>query len=149
MANKKFKYRVFLTLFLPFFFILNSCNQNRSSKEQYLTMDDFKKMNKIDIHCHINAERNAFMEQAVEDNFRILTLNTDAFDDLTIRDQRKIALDQQKSYPGRLAWLTTFSMKGWDDPGLAGKDHRLSGGIIRYGSHRGEGLEEHRHGGKG
>ncbi len=80
-------------------------------------MDDFKAMNKIDIHCHVNVERQAFMQQAVADNFRILSLNTDAFATLPIEEQQQIVLDQMKVFPDNLAYLTTFSMKGWDEPG--------------------------------
>lgn len=89
-----------------------SCN---SVKEEYCSEDDFRKMDKIDIHCHLNKERPAFMEQAVADNFRILTINTDAPIGVTIEEQRDMAILQGQAFPGRVAWLTTFSMVGWDD----------------------------------
>ncbi len=109
--------RLSILIVFPLLMIAGSCSQRAQKGEQYYTMDDFSKMKKIDAHCHVNRERPAFMEQAVADNFMIMTLNTDAFDDLTIEDQQRIALDQQKAFPGRLAYLTTFSMKGWDEPG--------------------------------
>ncbi len=84
-----------------------------NSKEEYLTEADFKKMAKIDIHCHLNTKRLAFMEQAVDDNFRILTINTDAPIGVTIEEQRELAVFQREAFPNHLAFLTSFSMEGW------------------------------------
>lgn len=81
---------------------------------KFCTEADFQKMDKIDIHCHVNTDRFAFMEQAVDDNFRILTINTDAPVGLTIEEQEEAALYQIKEYPHHLAYLTTFSLEGWD-----------------------------------
>jgi predicted TIM-barrel fold metal-dependent hydrolase len=87
----------------------------KNSKEEYLTEAEYKKMDKIDIHCHLNTKRPAFMEQAADDNFRILTINTDAPIGVTIQEQEDIALYQIQKYPDRLAYLTTFSIEGWDE----------------------------------
>jgi predicted TIM-barrel fold metal-dependent hydrolase len=97
--------------------VAGACNSQKQAKEEFLTEADFAKMKKIDIHCHVNVERPAFMEQAVADNFLILTINTDAFERPTIEEQQEFALTQMKAFPGRLAYLTTFSLKGWDDEG--------------------------------
>ena len=78
-------------------------------------------MEKIDIHCHLRVDRHAFMEQSVEYNFRILTINTDASVSPTVEEQQEYALKQIKAFPGHLAYLTTFSMKGWDDSDWKGK----------------------------
>jgi predicted TIM-barrel fold metal-dependent hydrolase len=74
-------------------------------------------MEKIDIHCHISVERHTFMELAVADNFRILTINTDAFLHPTIEEQQEFALKQIKAFPKNLHYLTAFNLKGWDEPG--------------------------------
>jgi predicted TIM-barrel fold metal-dependent hydrolase len=87
----------------------------------YCTPEDFRKMTKIDAHCHLEDESTAFMEQAVKDHFRIITLNTDAPGNLPIADQQQMALQQKKLFPGQVAYLTTFSMQGWDDPEWADK----------------------------
>ncbi len=95
-----------------------ACKQKKPAKTEYCTAEDFYKMDKIDIHCHIGVERFAFMELAVADNFRILTINTDAAYSVgPVEEQQKAALYQRNAFPDRLAWLTSFSMKGWDDPG--------------------------------
>jgi predicted TIM-barrel fold metal-dependent hydrolase len=83
----------------------------------YCTPEDYKRMPKIDAHCHINTERPAFMEQALEDNFNIVTINTDAYGSLPIAEQQRLAIVQRTLFPDRLAFMATFSMKGWDDAG--------------------------------
>jgi len=85
----------------------------KNSEEEYLTEADFETMEKIDIHCHVNTKRPAFMEQAVADNFRILTINTDAPIGVTIEEQRELAVFQREAFPNHLAFLTSFSMEGW------------------------------------
>lgn len=93
---------------------VNACSPNKTNHDYY-TESDFKTVNKIDIHCHINTGRNTFMEQAVVDNFRVLTLNTDAFGDVTIHDQEEYALTQLENFPDHFSYLSTFTMDGWDD----------------------------------
>jgi predicted TIM-barrel fold metal-dependent hydrolase len=87
----------------------------KNSQNEFLAEADFETMKKIDIHCHVNTERPAFMEQAVADNFRVLTINTDAPIGITIQEQEDTALYQIQKYPDHLAYLTTFSLKGWED----------------------------------
>jgi predicted TIM-barrel fold metal-dependent hydrolase len=93
---------------------------SKNKEGEYCSKTDFKKMDKIDVHCHVNTERPAFMEQAAEDNFRILTINTEV-PGITIERQRELAVFQQKAFPDRLAFLTTFSMQGWENDDWQGK----------------------------
>src|SRR5690606_34374950 len=72
-------------------------------------------LNKIDIHCHVNTENTAFMLQAEEDNFRILTINVDAPLGVTIEEQQDLALYQKNKFPQHLQYVTTFSLEGWDN----------------------------------
>jgi predicted TIM-barrel fold metal-dependent hydrolase len=95
--------------------IIPSCKSGKNAKLQFCTIEDFKLMPKIDIHCHISVERKAFMEQALTDNFRILTINTDAAEEPPVEEQQRFALYQINAFPGRLAYLTSFSMKGWNE----------------------------------
>ena len=79
----------------------------------YCTPDEYQTMTKVDAHCHINTKRRTFMELALEDNFSIITVNTDAGTPIT--EQEEMALYQKSAFPGHLFYLATFSMKGWDD----------------------------------
>ena len=91
-----------------------ACRSGKRTKEEFLSEADFRKMDKVDIHCHIHTHRPAFMEQAAIDHFRILTINTD-LPGLPVERQRDAAIAQREAFPGRLAYLTSFSMKGWED----------------------------------
>lgn len=91
------------------------------SEKEYYTMDDYKKIDKIDAHCHINTKRPDFPEIAEAHNFRVLTINTDAFPGVSIEEQQEIANYQREQFPGRLAYLTTFSMEGFNEEGWLSK----------------------------
>ncbi len=122
MKSKFRNYVNFISLILLTFLstglFVVSC---KNSQKEYLTGDDFKTMNKIDIHCHINTKNPAFMEQAVKDNFRILTINTDAPLGVTIEEQRDLAVYQKNLFPKHLEFVTTFSLEGWDNEDWAEK----------------------------
>tara|TARA_R110002050_G_scaffold300778_1_gene472553 strand:+ start:35285 stop:36352 length:1068 start_codon:yes stop_codon:yes gene_type:complete len=95
--------------------LTTGCNSKKNGQSEFYSEKDFLKINKIDIHCHVNTERPAFMEQAVADNFRILTINTNAPLGVTIEEQQDSAIFQREAFPNNLEYLTTFSMKGWDN----------------------------------
>lgn len=96
-------------------FMNNKIINNQIMDIEYYNETDFSKIKKIDIHCHVNSKRLAFMEQAANDNFQILTINTDAPIGVTIEEQQELALFQQKTYPARLEYLTSFSLQGWEN----------------------------------
>ena len=62
---------------------LQQCSQvsnlksgNKLAGSTYYTLEDFKSLDKIDAHFHINSDADTiFVNQAKEDNFRILNLN--------------------------------------------------------------------------
>lgn len=95
--------------------------QEMADTATYCTAEDFRKMTKVDAHCHLETERPSFMEQAVADRFRIITINTDAPGNLAIPEQQQKALYQRSLFPGQVAYLATFSMLGWEEPGWADK----------------------------
>jgi hypothetical protein len=116
--NLKSNFRAGLILIitmLVFEWLESGCNHTKTVKNEYCSAADFHSMPKVDIHCHISVERPSFMEQAIKDNFRILTINTDAPSEGPVEEQQRTALFQREAFPGKLAYLTSFSMKGWDD----------------------------------
>ncbi len=85
------------------------------AKSRYYTMDDFKTIEKIDAHMHIQTKNPNFLNIAKKDNVRIYTLNTDM--GMPISDQQDNALSQINAFPGQISFATTFSMEGWEQPG--------------------------------
>ena len=80
------------------------------------TEADFQKLDKIDIHVHINSPDSALLDQAAADHFRLLTINVDYPDFPSLPDQSRIAQALVASHPETLAYAAAFSMHGWDDP---------------------------------
>lgn len=93
------------------FLSLYSCGNK--AEEEFYTEADFNKVNKIDIHSHVKSEKPYYMDQAIDDNFRILTVNVDAGGAIT--QQQENALFQREAFPNRLAYVTTFDMEGWEN----------------------------------
>jgi len=58
----------------------------------------------------------ALLEQALTDNFKILTINTDYPDFSSIEEQNRVSIRHLQAYPNHFAYASTFRMQGWDDP---------------------------------
>jgi hypothetical protein len=80
----------------------------------YYNIDDFATVAKYDTHVHLNMYDTTFIHQARVDNFRLLTINVTPDYYPPKEEQRSIAMRLIKSYPGRLAYATTFSLANWD-----------------------------------
>ncbi len=113
--------KIILLAIIPFLVIGQGCLQKKKPKSEFCSEEDFKKMDKVDIHCHVNTKDTVFMNQAIEDNFRILSINTDAPLNVNYMEQQDIANFQRKAFPGHIEYLTTFSMKGWGEDDWLGK----------------------------
>ncbi len=86
---------------------------NCQSQPENFKFEDFKEVVKIDSHVHINADVPSFVEQALEDNFKLITINTDVPYYPSITDQRKLAATYRQKYPDRVSFTTTFSLDAW------------------------------------
>ena len=85
-----------------------------SCASDYYSIEDFKKVKKIDTHMHLNAEQLALAQQAEEDNFKLLTVNVDVNGYPTLEDQERFALHQVKAFPDRIDYLTAFDLTRWN-----------------------------------
>ena len=112
LKRKFFNLFCFCGLVIAALLIFTGC----STKPDYYGMADFAIMQKIDTHVHVNSLDPAFVEQAIADNFKLLTINTDYPDFPPIEVQQKDAITLQNKYPGRIAYASTFHMTGWDSP---------------------------------
>lgn len=114
--------RIFL---LAVFTLLAACSETEISEqatspaadapEEHYSMDDFASVEKFDAHVHANIKDNAFMEQALADNFRVLSINVDypAFPEIHL--QREAALELQGHYGDAFQFAGTFSMNNWQN----------------------------------
>ena len=91
----------FLTISLSLLLVVG-CNSN------YYSEKDFTSIKKIDSHIHLNSDRTIFPDQAVKDNFILITLNVDHGDSADIQKQLDFARLAVKNYPGTVYYAPTF-----------------------------------------
>ncbi len=97
-------------LILPMFALLMiSCGSN------YYSIEDFAKVAKTDAHYHIYSAQNNSMEQALKDNFSLLSINTFSEECERVTDVQKQSAELLKNYPDDFAYTATFCLDGWDD----------------------------------
>jgi predicted TIM-barrel fold metal-dependent hydrolase len=123
------KLKTLFTVILPF--ILFGCGN------RYYSETDFASVLKIDSHVHINTTDGVFENQAVKDNFLLITLNVDHSDSANIRKQMDDALISVQKYPGKVFYGPTFlfDTAGWGTPQwsrriIEGLEKDLSEGAI-------------------
>ncbi|MCM4168091.1 hypothetical protein KCTC52924_03644 [Arenibacter antarcticus] len=86
-------------------------------KSEFYTIQDFKKVAKIDAHVHIDTNRPEFIQQAIDDNFQLLTVNWDDPNETADMEvQQKFSIRQVKAFPENVAYATTFSVRDFNEP---------------------------------
>ena len=84
--------------------------------EDRLNVEDFAKIEKIDIHFHLHSPDPQFMELARKDRFRILNIATQSAPADVMREKHRTIFAQHRAHPERVAPVSSFSMDGWDEP---------------------------------
>ena len=102
MFNKK----KFLCIIAVMIFLL-SVNGCKKSQLEFTTMQ------KIDAHLHIRYSGAEFLDQAATDNFKVIAILTDHYD---IGWQKEFIDRQRLQHAQQIAYITTFTIQGWDDP---------------------------------
>ncbi len=94
-----------------------SSAQNRSTSGQtsseFYTKEDFKHVQKFDVHVHLNIYDTTFISQARRDNLQLLTVNVNPAYYPSVEEQQSVALRMVKDFPDRLAYATTFTVENW------------------------------------
>jgi len=78
-------------------------------------MEDFSVVEKIDAHYHVYTTKSTSMEQALEDNFKLLSINTFSGGCERVVEAHQWLLALQKQHPENFAYTTTFCLDGWDE----------------------------------
>jgi hypothetical protein len=89
--------------------VLAGCTEKKP-----LSYNDFPK---IDAHVHIQTEKPEIIQAAMEENFRFLTICVGGSSQERIDEQRIIAKNVHDKSPQALAYVTTFSMENFEQPG--------------------------------
>src|SRR5450759_1575794 len=106
-------------------------------QSNFYTEKDYQSVLKIDSHVHVNSEKGFFEDQALKENFRLITLNVDHSDSSSVRQQLDWALISTKKYPGKVFYGATFyfDTAGWGTDAWSKKiishlNRNISGGAI-------------------
>ena len=78
--------------------------------------DDYGRVDKIDAHVHLRGPLAAFMQRAVTDRFRLLTINVNYPDFPTLDVQLHDAVALQRMYPASVAFAATFDAANSEAP---------------------------------
>ncbi len=107
-------------IILMLFLIGSSCNNESKgpavSIEESYSMEDFKKVPKIDTHAHITSDGKTFIEEARANNFRLMDMIVDVPQFPSIPRQLEICLKHREEDPDVFAYTTAFTLENWDQP---------------------------------
>jgi predicted TIM-barrel fold metal-dependent hydrolase len=138
-----------------FFSILSAVVFITGCTGKYLTKDDFLSVLKIDSHAHIDTEQGFFEDQAIKDNFRLLTLNVDHTDGAAVTEQHEIALNSIKKYPGTVYYAATFyfdttgfGTDSWSNKAISQLENNIAGGAVSVKLWKNIGMKERDKNGK-
>jgi hypothetical protein len=116
--------RLFVLYLLGTCLLFQNCTEatkeaaTATSSEDFYTAGDFTKVEKIDAHVHVNTNKSDYVQQAAEDNFKLITINLDDVNEPPpMEEQQQFALHQVKTFPDRIAYATTFSIRHFNDSG--------------------------------
>jgi predicted TIM-barrel fold metal-dependent hydrolase len=102
--------------------------------EQTYTAADFATVRKIDMHVHVNAVDDAFLDQAAADNFEVLSINVDYPTFPSISAQAAVAHHYVEADRERFHYATTFPMEGFGEPGWSERTTALIDAEVRRGA---------------
>ncbi len=126
--------RILMLHVMALLIITTGCERSKDTSGQYYyTEDDFNSVQKTDIHVHINGNEQAFIGQALSDNFRVLTINTDCSEFAPFRQQRTLAASLKKRYPKSVVFAGTFKVdsytaQNWENNAMAQIDSAIDQG---------------------
>ena len=124
-------------------------------QNDYYSSKDFQAVLKIDSHVHINSDRGCFEDQAIKDNFRLITLNTDHSDSASVSEQLGYALISTGKYPGKVFYAAAFhfdtagwNTDEWSEKAISQLKSNISGGAVSVKIWKNIGMTERDRNGK-
>jgi len=106
-------------------------------QSNFYTEKDYQSVLKIDSHVHLNRDKGFFEDQAIKDNFLLITLNVDHSDSLSVKQQLDCAIKLKQKYPGKIFYGATFyfdtagwGTNGWSKKAIAHLNSNISGGAV-------------------
>jgi Amidohydrolase len=120
-----------IIFFIIAFLAFTGCQSN------YYSAGDFQSIAKIDSHVHINSDRGFFEDQALKDNFILITLNVDHSDSAAVKKQLDWALNSVHKNPLKVFYAAAFyfdtagwGTEKWSKKVISDLNNNISGGAI-------------------
>jgi predicted TIM-barrel fold metal-dependent hydrolase len=110
--------KYFCVLAVLLSFLIQGCSSTKRETDSgdFYTTEDFKVIDKIDAHVHINTRDSSFIAQGKEDKFNLLTINWDDVNEPPPMEvQQQYAVFLKNKYPQQVAYATTISIKQFND----------------------------------
>ena len=90
--------------------------KNKNDSTAFYTANDFTTIKKTDAHVHVQVTDSAFINQAIEDNVNLFSIDYDNVNEPPpMEAQEEYALFLQKSFPERFQYATTISVRKFND----------------------------------
>jgi len=100
-------------------------NSNESKEKpnptSHYSMDDFKGMQKFDIHVHINTPEKTLIELARAYNFKVLNVAVDVSSYPPMPEQLSVRLKHFQEDPDIVSYGSAFTLEDWDSPNWANR----------------------------
>ncbi len=148
MSKTKLTY-LFSLLTMTLFTQCNSPKETAAQDEslEFYTLEDFQTVKKHDVHVHLYTDFDTlFLDQAIADNFTLVNISVYTSPNRTPESQDNFSLYLIEKYPKDLAFISTFSLEGFNEPGwtektLAYLKHAIDKGAIGVKVWKNIGLE--------
>ena len=116
----KYKLLFYYLIFSAVLFLIPGCNGKKANNidinTKHYSMDDFKRVAKIDTHAHINTEGKTMIEEARANNFRLMVMAVDVVPEYPpMPEQLRVRIKHHKEDPDVFAFSTAFTLEDWDD----------------------------------
>lgn len=92
----------------------NATSGSTEATETFYSKDDYASVEKFDSHFHFLSKDTSFSSFAEAENFKLLTVNVDAFPLLPVNEQQEIARYQMSASQNQVQYATAFSVANWD-----------------------------------
>jgi len=99
-----------------------SCSDKRGTDKsettnEYYSVSDFKQVPKIDVHAHINTESSTMIDEARDNNFRLMVMAVDVVPEYPpMREQLRVRIKHFQEHPDVFIFSTAFTLEDWNEP---------------------------------
>ncbi|TLF45828.1 amidohydrolase [Maribacter aurantiacus] len=83
-------------------------------EKAYYTLEDFNRVDKFDVHIHINTVQPYFIHQAIKDRFFFLDIVDDRPFGVPMDEQQAFAKFHLTNFPNQMNFATTFKVSNWN-----------------------------------